>query len=128
MIYTDAHSHVHLCKDPENEIIKAEGLGMEIIICNAMGESDWDRVIELAKKYKIIKPCLGIHPAEANNLKPGWDKRLELQLRKHPEAMVGEAGMDKTMDGFEQQKEVFECQMDLAEKLRRPLNIHCYRA
>lgn len=113
---------------------------------------------------KLVIPAYGIHPWQAhccfnsksnknnNNkhshddeeldieskqlpqMKPGWDERLEKQLRNHPEAFVGEIGIDKVsktsygVNEFDLQVQVFEKQMEIASKLQRPVTVHCVRA
>ena len=55
--------------------------------------------------------------------------QLELHLRQHPQAMVGEIGLDfadKTLsqEQLEQQQAYFAAQLQLAQRLQRPVILH----
>lgn len=119
---------------------------------------DYDRVMHLnrtlpdqvAGNVRIV-PCFGTHPWflheltendwEMNDDKsidssiscPKWIKHLEKQIMAHPDAIVGEIGLDgfhfdpqtkKLVSPMEKQIEAFRLQMELAARLQRPVSIH----
>ena len=72
---------------------------------------------------------VGIHPWYVN---PGnLDKELNIieeLASKSNFIAIGEIGLDKLKPNFELQKEVFLKQINLAEKLNKPIVMHCVRA
>jgi len=69
---------------------------------------------------------VGIHPWHTDAAKLA---DLE-ELAKHPNVVaIGETGLDKLVSTpLEQQEELFIAHIELAEKLRKPLIIHCVKA
>jgi TatD DNase family protein len=69
---------------------------------------------------------LGIHPWY---IPQSW-KEILLQFEQIQELnAIGECGLDKISDtNWELQKEVFQAQIELAEKINKPLIIHCVKA
>lgn len=73
---------------------------------------------------------VGIHPWYINPdaLEQEY-KLLELHIRKNECLAIGETGLDRITDTpFELQEEVFEKQLDIAEKAQKPVIIHCVKA
>lgn len=70
----------------------------------------------------------GIHPWYINNIRQQLDE-LE-RLCTHPDIVaIGEAGFDKIRGGTpDVQQEAFQIQALLAEKVNKPLIIHCVKA
>lgn len=71
---------------------------------------------------------VGIHPW---NITPDYRKEwdLLLQIAGNEQVLaIGEAGLDKQIPlDMELQMEVFKCQIELAEQIRKPLIIHSVR-
>ena len=66
---------------------------------------------------------VGIHPWQAGQA--GLPSRDDFQAAE----ALGEIGLDKACSvDFQQQKALFETQLDLAEQLDKPVIIHCVRA
>jgi TatD DNase family protein len=135
--YLDSHLHLqaHSLEFTTGGILeRAERAGVERMFCNATHEGDWQAVISLAGSSKerrggpTILPFLGIHPWFAESAGPGWEERLLKQLQGVPAGM-GEIGLDKSCGAdFDRQRLVFETQLQMAAKLRRPVAIHCVKA
>lgn len=73
---------------------------------------------------------LGIHPWDIDN---DWEKRfqsIETQVTNSNVVAIGECGIDrvKSPASIELQKEVFRTLAELAEKVHKPLIIHCVKA
>ena len=133
MNYWDTHTHLQdMAFGPDrNEVVKrAIKKGVQRLLCCATGPGDWEAVYRLALKYEsFVIPAFGIHPLYLNDLCEGWEERLEVYLKKIPSA-VGEIGLDFWVEKADQekQKEVFLKQLLLAEKLNRPVSVHCRKA
>lgn len=107
MIYYDIHTH----RKPQDSNIKA-------VIS-----------IDIRQPFTPLPNefyAAGIHPWYADRK---YLQRLE-QWASHPQiALIGEAGLDKvTRTPFDIQKELFKTQVQLSEKVRKPLIIHCVKA
>lgn len=147
MRYYDAHNHAHdAWLTPHRERIAAQlgALPLEAAVVNGTGESDWPEVLELARRHRWVRPSLGLHPWDCGNRSPDWASSLECLLAEHPEAAVGEIGLDRwildrarpddpRLAGLRraplaEQREVFKFQLQLAVRLDRAATIHCLEA
>ena len=120
MTYIDAHCHIL----DKSEFDLARIAGVNQIICNATGPNDWNKILVL----KDIIQALGIHPWYVSDLPENVMVDLENLLIQNPNTHIGEIGLDKCKDDFYKQEEIFILQLELAEKLKRPVHIHCVRA
>lgn len=133
MQYFDAHQHLH---DSRLDAVREESLsfyrenGVVSWVVNGTCESDWAQVAELADRCEQAIPAFGVHPWMVPNIKQDWLDHLIMYLRKHPEAAVGEVGLDKWVKNhsIEQQKQVLSEQVEIAIDLNRPLCLHCLKA
>jgi TatD DNase family protein len=95
------------------------------------------KVLELAKKYDIIKPALGIYPVWAAEMKEeDFDKELEFISKQKNIVAIGEVGLDYIKgddnphgDKYKHEmKACFEKLIKLAEKKKLPIICHSRRA
>lgn len=168
----DAHNHVHLGLQekqtlttasslPDSLFAESDNRKMPLIQCQGMAlmsthPRDWDTVLSLATatsspSTSIVVPCLGVHlwflPDVPVNTDDEWKQRLEELLVLHPNAIVGEIGLDgfhyyyekeegesnnqqqrKTVCSMNRQNQVFSWQLELAAKLNRSVSIHVVQA
>lgn len=139
---TDAHSHLqNLLPFTDLEPIfdrMSRSDVMCAVNCSASVD-DWAIVEKLADptqfKGALLKiiPAFGIHPwyvTETLRKTPDWEARLENILRKHPEAFIGETGLDAYHEPRNDvlQEEFFKTHLRLGKRLGRPIVIHCVRA
>ena len=98
-------------------------------------KSSSDEVFSIENKYPnatgFSKPfSIGVHPWFIN--KENLEKELRIleeNLQNKNCFAIGECGLDKiTETDFELQKEVFKSQIQLSEKYKKPLIIHCVKA
>lgn len=126
-------SHIHLQDFTENNttdiINQAEKAGVEKFICIYTYEKVWQKADEFDEKFpnKII-PAFGLYPGSATEADQDWLERLEKQLHKYPNAMIGEIGLDSRREAqYEPQATVFLKQIELAKRLKRPILIHAVK-
>ncbi len=132
---TDVHCHLNFkaFEKDYDEIIKnafEAGVGKIINVGTKIDSSQ--RAVELAEKYDNLFAIVGVHPHHADKIELGsnWINELE-RIAKQPKVVaIGEIGMDNyryqsngTVD-LATQKEVFIKQIELANKLKLPLQIH----
>jgi TatD DNase family protein len=127
----DVHSHLTFpdFKKDLNEVIeRAKGAGVVSIISSGTSIESNKEVLELSKKFQIVKASLGAYPTEVK--KSNIDEQLEfIKKNKAKIVAIGEAGLDyKELQNKEEQKFCFEKVITLAEKLNKPLVVHSRKA
>lgn len=131
--WIDSHNHL---QDPRlgdpGPVIKAmKQAGVTRCVVNATRESDWSAVEALASEHPdFISSAFGIHPWHAHTAAPGWQERLAALLEKHPQASLGECGLDHWVaePSLAIQRPVFIDQLRLAREMDRPITLHCLKA
>ncbi len=130
MSLIDSHCHPQFSqydKDREEIIKRALDSGIQMICVGTDLEMS-RRGIELAAGYDGIWATVGLHPND--NLSESFDEKEYEKLLKMPKVVaMGEIGLDyyRTPNVEEQklQKERFIKQLELADKLKKPLILHC---
>ena len=125
----DTHCHLYF-KELEDDLPgvleRASELGVSRFICVGTNLEDSRRSLELAEQYDSIYATAGIHPHDAKDAKEGYLQELETLL-SHPKMVAcGEMGLDffRNISEPATQKKVFREQLDLAEKLKKPVIFH----
>lgn len=136
----DVHAHMDFpeyAKDLNQVIKNAEEKGVKAIIANGIHKKSNRNVLEIAKKYPVVKPALGFYPTHT------WEypeEQVEEELdfiRKNKEKIaIGEVGLDYKYSESEKdkdqktriQKKVFEKIIGISEKTKKPLIIHSRKA
>lgn len=129
----DAHCHLNFKafeNDVDETIKKAFDAGVEAVINVGTKLDTSKKAIDLAEKYENLYTTVGIHPHHADKLEENWEEDFE-KLAEHPKVVaIGECGLDyfsyKSNDIVDPkiQKEVFVKQIEIAHKLKLPLQIH----
>ena len=144
MLLVDVHTHLdHPDFDDLDKVIEAaKKVGVKAIVTNGVNNTSNRKVLELAKKYDIVKAALGIYPIEAlqNEVKQGQyprtsgpfdiDEEIEfIEKNKNNIAAIGEVGLDfKNTNEVETQTKLFGRFIELSEKLRKPIIVHSRKA
>ncbi len=129
----DAHCHLnfHAFEQDYDEVIKrSTDSGVHTIINTGTQISSSAWAVDLAEKYENLYAVIGIHPHHADKVESDWLEKLE-KIAQHPKVIgIGECGMDfhnYPSNGIvdpEKQKEIFVKQIELAHKLKLPLQVH----
>lgn len=129
-MFYDIHCHLDRLDDIPSVIDRAKKAGVSFILTNGVDVASNRRSLELAKKYDIVEPALGIYPNDSLKLS---DDELQAELdfiaQARPKA-IGEVGIDLHHDTahFDEMKAVFERFLELAERINRPVLIHSRKA
>ncbi len=138
MMYFDSHAHYYDGRFNENTEESVDRLIGALLsstvsaIVNVGTSPETSRpAAEQAGRYENMYTAIGIHPYDANFLLSDMDGALsEIEaLIKDPKnkcVALGEIGLDYHYDGYDPalQREYFEAQMALAERLSIPVVIH----
>lgn len=131
MIESHCHLNFHAFEKDYDRVIKdAQEAGVHTII-NAgtqISSSRW--AVELAEKYPNLYAVVAVHPHHADKVDKNWIQELE-KLAAHPKVVgIGECGLDYfnyRSNGIVDpglQRRIFIAQLELAHKLKLPLQIH----
>ncbi|WP_425391824.1 TatD family hydrolase [Ekhidna sp.] len=127
----DTHAHIyleHFEEDIDQVIERAQAVGVKKILLPNIDSTSIDSMLKLEEKYPdICYPMMGLHPC---SVKEDFDNELKLVedwFSKRSFLAVGEMGTDLYWDKtfWEQQKEAFHFQCDLALKYDLPIVVHC---
>ena len=129
----DAHNHLHDARlaPHHGEILPLLAqLGVQRAVVNGTREDDWPAVAALASEQQWVLPSFGLHPWYAPQRSPVWLDALRQQFDAHPNAGLGEIGLDRWIEGHNlaDQTEVFIAQLALAAERNLPATIHCLQA
>ena len=127
-------AHMHLQEEVfeghvEGVVERARAAGVLFLMCNGTHPGDWDRTIELARTYRGVASCLGLHPWFLEERPDDWLDRLVQAVEATP-SCIGEVGLDATAwgRGIRPQLDALRPQLELAKRLGRPAMLHCVRA
>ncbi|KKQ74743.1 MAG: hypothetical protein US96_C0027G0012 [Candidatus Woesebacteria bacterium GW2011_GWB1_38_5b] len=132
MIDVHCHLNFHAFRKDFNEVIKnAKDNGVNKIINVGTSIETSLSAVELAEKYENLYAIVGVHPHHADKLIRGWEKEIERIAKSSKKIVgIGEIGLDYysyKSNGIVEpkiQKEVFIKQIEIANKLKLPLQIH----
>lgn len=138
MQYFDIHSHLYFPDydtDREEVITRMKNEGIWTTAIGADLESS-KKAIALAEKHENIFASVGQHPEHSANSKESISYDISKEMEKlieHPKVVaIGECGFDfyrtekEDLEKIkEDQKEIFEKQIDLAVKNNKALMLHC---
>lgn len=126
---TDSHAHLQdeRLAPLAATLARARAAGVGRIICCGTSEADWPRVSAIAAEFPdIVRPAFGLHPWFIRERSPQWRGRLERFLDRHPDAVIGEIGLDRAVEDRDDAapEEVLRFQLRLARARARPASIH----
>jgi len=148
LIDTHAHLNFNAFKDDADKIID-QCFKNNIWMINVGSQYETSKhAVQIAEKYNEgVYATIGLHPIHAiahqidvNEVNPSFKSKLEeFDIHKYRELAkskkviaIGEIGLDysyaKTEEEKEAQKKAFVVQIQLAQKLKLPIIIHCREA
>lgn len=123
----DAHCHLQFpqYKDDLPEVLeRMRALEMGALVVGTDYEAS-KAGLELAHQHPFLWASVGLHP----NDEEVFDATKYEELARDPKVVaIGECGLDYFRSSGEGQKERFEAQIALAQKLNKALVIHCREA
>lgn len=125
----DTHCHINLKDYSEDfeDVIERIEKRLDFVINIGFDLKSSEESLELAEKYSFIYAAIGVHPNDALTYNDSIEKQLEEMAKNKKVAAIGEIGLDYYRDYTPKdvQKNVFRKQLELAEKLKKPVVIHC---
>lgn len=129
----DSHCHLdfpNFEKDFDAVLARAQKIGVTKFVNPGVDLASSKRAIALADSYENIFVAVGFHPSEAEKLSFDNFIALEKMAENSKVVAIGEIGLDffKNQNSQKIQIEVFEKQLELAQKLDLPVIIHSREA
>jgi TatD DNase family protein len=141
----DIHAHLDFPSMQErlDEVLnRAKAAGVKAIYTSGINPQTNRIALELAAKYDVIQPSLGIYPLEPLKCELIFDKTTgkpeepfdvddEIKfIQKQKPPLIGEIGMDRHFikDKDKEQEETFLKLINLAMKIKKPMLIHTRKA
>lgn len=127
-MFIDTHCHMSSSYYEDIDLVISENLenGVGKIIISGCEIDSIEESIEYAQRYDDVYLSLGYHPSEVGKVKDDQLEQLEVYLKSNKVVALGEIGLDYhyEKDNKLAQKNLFEYQLSLAEKLGLPVIIH----
>lgn len=128
----DTHCHLFQEYYDDMELVfqEAQVQGVQHYIVSGCDTKSNQEVLDFVKKNSNSYGVIGIHPEEADRYQESDLEFLENHLKDENILGIGEIGLDYhyTKKNKEVQKNLFECQLQLAEKYHLPVVIHSREA
>lgn len=132
----DTHCHLVSRKYEDLEQLRADSIALGVGHCVSQGTSveDWEPQLELVRRMPdFVSSCLAVHPSDVTNVTEEQFEYMAELCRKHPQAAIGETGLDYYWDAPEgwseddyraRQLVFLERHYALAEELGLNISLH----
>lgn len=125
----DTHCHLffdELKEDLSSVLKRAADLGVTKFICVGTNIEDSKESYNLALNYENIFSTAGVHPHDTEEVAENYIDELYNLLKNKKVVAVGEIGLDyfKELSDISVQKKVFAEQLELAQKINKPIVFH----
>jgi TatD DNase family protein len=127
----DTHAHLDACAEPISLLVRrAREAGVSRIVTVGTGIESSRRALEIAEQEDGVVATLGIDPHRALSADAGRVAELDALLAHQRAVAVGETGLDYHYgaNAKREQRRLLEEQLALAERLAKPVVIHCREA
>jgi TatD DNase family protein len=123
----DTHAHLDALDDPAGAIARAREAGVARIVAIGSGLSSTRATLAIAEDEAGVEVAAGIHPHQAADREP-LDELASLADGRV--VAIGEIGLDFYRDYAPRndQRRVFQEQLELAGELGKPVVVHCRAA
>lgn len=119
----DAHVHLPAYPDPEGVVAAAGRMGVGLVsVTESAGQAPLS--LALKERHKGLRCFLGVHPSEAGKPSGGLEELGPLWGLADG---VGEIGLDpkySQVGKTSPQMDLFVAQVEVAERMRKPLQVH----
>lgn len=124
-------THCHLSKKYYNDIDKViednKIALIDKIIISGCEKDEIEETMQIINNYNIVYATIGYHPDQADIITEKDIRKLENIVSSSKKVIgIGEIGLDYHYDDInkDKQKQIFEMQLKIAEKLSLPVVIH----
>lgn len=130
-MYFDTHAHYYddaFDSDREEVLSALPGAGVELVVCPGCDLPTSRAAIDLAQRHPHVYAAVGFHPENLEGADLSQLAEIEAKA-SHPKVKaIGEIGLDyywvKDEAGRKKERDFFDAQLSLAEKLDLPAIVH----
>lgn len=126
-MFVDVHAHIidEKFENPKEVVERANFFGVEKIICASSSYETSKKSFDFVQNIEGLYCTVGVHPEDCETFDEIESSLEELAKGKKVVA-IGEIGLDYHYENFnkEKQKQVFEKQILIADRLSLPIVIH----
>jgi len=136
---TDTHGHLNFeaFEEDYQEVIKRSEQGGIKAIVNVGSQFETSaKAVKIAEENKICFASIGVHPIHSSGVQDLGKKEIFAKLSKLAEnkkvVAIGETGLDyyhlpldSPEEARQEQKELFKIHLEVAEKKKLPIILHC---
>ena len=137
-MYSESHGHLRNLSDAviEHALTQATESGVEIVLTAGIDLASSEQAIQLARRFPVIKACIGIHPWNADQYSESALARLKALAQDAEVVAISEIGLDyvgrRNRDWVfipeyvdkRIQRKTFTAQLQLAKELELPVLVH----
>ena len=129
----DTHCHLtfeQLAGDIDAVVERSRAAGVVGWITVGTDPQHNRKAVELANRFENMYAAIGIHPHDAKDVTAGTMSELKELAQSEKVVAIGETGLDFHHDFSprQDQRRVFEAQLEIARELNLPVIIHCREA
>lgn len=125
-------THIHINFDTFSQDLEAvrtrwQQAGLTQLVHSCVEPSEFTQIQAIANRYPEISFALGLHPLDASKwTEEMTDQITQLATSDTRTVAIGEIGLDfHKAQNISQQERVFQAQLEIAHKLKKPIIIHC---
>jgi TatD DNase family protein len=128
--YVDTHAHLQepeFAADADEVVRRAREAGVTTIVSPAVDLASARAGLALAQRHEGLYTTAGYHPHEASQLTGEALRQIEALLAEPRVVAVGEIGLDwyRMHSSEAEQRAALDAMLDLAERTRLPVVVHC---
>ncbi|MCB2226327.1 MAG: TatD family hydrolase [Desulfarculaceae bacterium] len=122
----DTHAHLDLLKDPAAAFARAREAGVGQIITIGIDLPSSRKAADLTRQMRGVFCTVGLHPHEADKVKPDTWAEMKLMALTASAVAIGECGLDfyRNLSPRHLQRDAFQAQIEMALDLGLPLVVH----
>ena len=129
----DTHCHLtfeQLAGDIDAVVDRSRAAGVAGWITVGTDPQHNRKAVELANRFENMYAAVGIHPHDAKDVEAGTMAELKELAGSEKVVAIGETGLDFHYDFSprQDQRRVFEAQLEISRELNLPVIIHCREA
>lgn len=130
----DTHVHINFevfQGDLDSLSSRWRSAGVTKLVHSCVHPDEFESIAYLGEQFPELYVSVGLHPLDAQKWqgKVTYEKILNYALNSPKLVAIGEMGLDFYKDNnYELQKEVFWQQLEIAQKVNKPVIIHCRNA
>ena len=128
----DTHAHYdddQFDGDRETLLASLPEQGVGLVVNPGCTVASSRTAVELARRFPHVYAAVGIHPENCGDFRPEDLDAIRALAREDKVVAIGEIGLDYAGTvGREAQLRIFREQLDWAERLGKPVVLHCVKA